>query len=151
MASVGEIIMEKYLYINNQFLPTVLKDEWIGVGMWDEEKGIFVSEEIFVAYPSEKDGKLRATGADGMPEWVDPPAPTKEQLVLAAEIKRQSLLAEVNSITSNWRAELALGIIDDSDKEKLTEWMQYIKAVKAVDASKAPDIEWPTPPVFQAS
>lgn len=148
MAGVGEIIMEKYLYINNQFLPTSIKDEWIEVGMWDEEKGVFVSEEIFLAYPSEKDGKIRATGADGMPVWVDPPALTKEQLVQVAEIKRQTLLAEANTITADWRTELVLGIIDDADKEKLTEWMQYIKAIKAVDTSSPSDIIWPVKPVF---
>ncbi|HGL6261839.1 TPA: tail fiber assembly protein [Enterobacter roggenkampii] len=37
-------------------------------------------------------------------------------------------------------------MIDDDDKVKLTTWMKYIKAVKVVDTSTAPDVSWPTSP-----
>ncbi|WGE30735.1 tail fiber assembly protein [Edwardsiella tarda] len=39
-----------------------------------------------------------------------------------------------------------LGIISDGDKAKLTAWMEYIKAVKAVDTSTAPNVAWPLKP-----
>ncbi|EJI3741613.1 tail fiber assembly protein, partial [Escherichia coli] len=42
--------------------------------------------------------------------------------------------------------ELQLGIISDEDKASLIAWVQYIKALKAVDTSKAPDIIWPELP-----
>ncbi|WP_341535898.1 tail fiber assembly protein [Edwardsiella tarda] len=56
------------------------------------------------------------------------------------------LLDEANTITADWRTELVLGIISDGDKAKLTAWMEYIKAVKAVDTSTAPNVAWPLKP-----
>ncbi|MCU6406373.1 tail fiber assembly protein [Enterobacter quasiroggenkampii] len=64
---------------------------------------------------------------------------TEEQIALA-ERKRQTLLAQVNEITADWRTELSLSIIDEDDKAKLTAWMKYIKVVKAVDISTAADV-----------
>ncbi|EFB9700156.1 tail fiber assembly protein [Escherichia coli] len=69
-----------------------------------------------------------------------------------AEKKRQSLLNEAKDITSDWKTELELGTISDDDKARLTQWMAYIKAVKALDLSQVSDessynaIEWPVPP-----
>lgn len=68
--------------------------------------------------------------------------------VLAADQHKKMLLDEANFITSDWRTELALGIIDDGDKAKLTEWMEYIKAVKSIDTSTAPEVKWPEKPVI---
>ncbi|WP_241175047.1 tail fiber assembly protein [Kosakonia sp. CCTCC M2018092] len=56
------------------------------------------------------------------------------------------MLADADQITSDWKTELALGILEDDDRETLTKWMKYIRAVKAVDVSTAPDIEWPAQP-----
>ncbi len=46
---------------------------------------------------------------------------------------------------SIWQNELMLGIISDEDKASLILWLQYIKALQAVDTSTAPDIR-PTQP-----
>ncbi|ELQ9214950.1 tail fiber assembly protein, partial [Escherichia coli] len=69
-----------------------------------------------------------------------------------AEKKRQSLLNEAKDITSDWKTELELGTISDDDKARLTQWMKYIKAVKALDLSQVSDessfylIQWPEKP-----
>ncbi|ENC65682.1 caudovirales tail fiber assembly family protein, partial [Escherichia coli P0299917.7] len=69
-----------------------------------------------------------------------------------AEKKRQSLLNEAKDITSDWKTELELGTISDDDKARLTQWMAYIKAVKALDLSQVSDessfylIQWPEKP-----
>ncbi|MBM3072330.1 tail fiber assembly protein [Lelliottia sp. RWM.1] len=82
-------------------------------------------------------------------EWVTDADALKSSQIFAAEQERQALLAQANAITADWRIELSLGIIDDEDKAKLTVWMKYIKALKAVDISTAPDVSWPdTPPVL---
>ena len=83
----------------------------------------------------------------GRPAWVDLPAPTKEQLINIAEAKRNALIAEANDVTSDWKIELMLGMIGNTDKANLIEWMKYVKAVKAVDTSTAPDIVWPDKPI----
>lgn len=66
--------------------------------------------------------------------------------VTAAEGKKATLLRDAQSKISGWQTELQLNIISDEDKAKLIEWMGYIKALNAVDASAAPDIEWPGQP-----
>lgn len=55
-------------------------------------------------------------------------------------------LLEFEETSRDWRTELALGIIDDADKQKLTEWSLYAKALRQLDLSMAPDIEWPEAP-----
>ncbi|WP_343482759.1 tail fiber assembly protein [Enterobacter cloacae] len=66
--------------------------------------------------------------------------------VKAADQQKAALLTEAQETISFWQTELQLGIISDEDKASLIAWMNYIKAVQAVDTSKAPDITWPTPP-----
>ena len=85
---------------------------------------------------------------DGGAAWVDAPLPTHEQYVSDADAMKTSLLNEANQVTADWRTELALGIISDDDKASLTSWMQYIKAVKAIDTSLAPDMVWPDKPTL---
>ena len=78
-----------------------------------------------------------------------PPTDTKAQHaadVEAAEQQKAALLAEAQTTISLWQTELQLGIISDEDKASLIAWMKYIKAVQAVDTSKAPDITWPDKP-----
>ena len=81
-------------------------------------------------------------------EFIAPPAPVKtpEELIAAAEQERQSRLSHAYAVTADWRTELALGVISDDDKAKLTLWMQYIKALKAIDPSTAPDVSRPEQP-----
>lgn len=79
-------------------------------------------------------------------KWVTDVVAKKAGDISDAELKRQTLLSDANNVTADWRTELALGIISDSDKEKLIAWMEYIKAVKAIDTSTAPDIKWPIVP-----
>lgn len=84
---------------------------------------------------------------DGVKFTAPPvPEPTPEEQRAAAEQFRDGLLQNANKVTADWRTELALGIISDEDKEKLIKWMQYIKDVKAVDVSTAPEILWPDKP-----
>jgi len=68
------------------------------------------------------------------------------EIVTQADLKKSSLLDEARSTISLWQTELQLGIISDDDKASLIAWMNYIKAVQAVDTSKAPDITWPEQP-----
>lgn len=102
------------------------------------------SEFAGIAWP---EGKTLGADSSGMPAWVDAPPPTHEEEVEAAEQHRQQLLLKADEVTADWRVELMLGDISEEDKEKLSEWMNYKKQVKAVDTSTAPDITWPILPV----
>ena len=78
-----------------------------------------------------------------------PPSPlmkTHEEMAFDAEQERISRLTHAYNVVADWRIDLFLGTISDEDKESLIAWMQYIKDVKAIDTSKAPDIIWPDAP-----
>lgn len=77
-------------------------------------------------------------------EWVTDVDAQRHALVATAEIERTALLSEADNVMRDWRDELALGLISDEDKAKLTIWLEYKKQVKAVDITTA--YRWPTPP-----
>lgn len=79
-------------------------------------------------------------------KWVTDTEAQHTADIEAAEQQKTSLLAEAKAAISFWQTELQLGIISDEDKASLIAWMKYIKAVQAVDTSKAPDITWPDKP-----
>ena len=78
--------------------------------------------------------------------WVTDSAAKHAGDIADAEQHRQALLAKVDELTSDWRVELMLGDISEENKKKLSSWMAYKTAVKAVDVSTAPDINWPVLP-----
>lgn len=128
--------MAAYAVVDNGVVVnTVL---WDGKNKWKPEAGVAVLAPEVINIGWLYDGET----------FTAPPEPpkTKEELLAEAERKRRLLLAEADQITSDWKTELALGILEDDDKETLTKWMKYIRAVKAVDVSTAPDIKWPGQP-----
>ncbi len=79
-------------------------------------------------------------------EWVTDTEAQHAADVQAAEQQKAALLLEAQATIRLWQTELQLGIISDEDKARLIAWMNYIRAVQAVDTSKAPDITWPDKP-----
>ncbi|EAM8616085.1 tail fiber assembly protein [Salmonella enterica] len=79
-------------------------------------------------------------------KWVTDSAAKHEGDIADAEQYRQALLTQVDELSSDWRVELMLGDISEENKKKLSSWMAYKTAVKAVDVSTAPDINWPVQP-----
>lgn len=129
----------------NQLLPISLKETYVEAGSWPDDT-VDISDELAMTFmETPPAGKNRGV-VDGMPAWVDVPPPTPEQHVQQAERKKSELITEATNITDDWRTELALGIISGDDKSSLISWMQYIKAVKAVDTSAVPGVVWPDKP-----
>lgn len=79
-------------------------------------------------------------------KWVTDSDAKHQGDIADAEQHRQMLLAQVDELSSDWRVELMLGDISEENKKKLSSWMAYKTAVKAVDVSTAPDINWPVQP-----
>ncbi|EPS8351908.1 tail fiber assembly protein [Escherichia coli] len=79
-------------------------------------------------------------------KWVTDTEAQHAADVETAEQQKTALLSEAQATISLWQTELLLGSISDEDKASLIAWMNYIKAVQAVDTSKAPDITWPDKP-----
>jgi len=79
-------------------------------------------------------------------KWVTDSDAKHQGDIADAEQHRQMLLAQVDELSSDWRVELMLGDISEENKKKLSSWMAYKTAVKAVDVSTAPDVSWPVQP-----
>ncbi|HAK8367134.1 TPA: tail fiber assembly protein [Salmonella enterica] len=115
-------------------------------------------------YSTETRQQVEVTTLGSYPEGTTPNAPTSpydkwdgekwvtdsdakyQGDIAVAEQHRQMLIAQVDELTSDWRVELMLGDISEENKKKLSSWMAYKAAVKAVDISTAPDINWPVQP-----
>lgn len=96
---------------------------------------------------AQSNGKIITSDDNGNPVAIDPPAPTKDELIADAEYKRQQLLAHADAVMLDWRTELMLGEISDANKAKLSAWLAYKNEVKSVDVTTDPDhVNWPTPP-----
>lgn len=113
--------------------------------IWDGEGDLFSDYQVIELSEDESAGP--GWSYDGT-EFYPPVEPEKshEELVAEAEQQKEALLSEAQTTISLWQTELQLGIISDEDKASLIAWMQYIKALQAVDTSIAPDIIWPEKP-----
>ncbi|EJK7984194.1 tail fiber assembly protein [Citrobacter koseri] len=142
--------MSKYIYSpsHNAFYLTALKAEYELSDNWPED-GMEISDDLFIQYTSTPpDGKERGVDSDGMPCWVDLPEPTTEELIAAAESKRQQLINEANTCINNkqWPGKAAIGRLKGEELSQYNLWLDYLDALEAVDTSSAPDINWPVPP-----
>ena len=128
--------MSKFALVRNGIVENIV--------LWDGEGDIFSAyEAINVDEISAGVGWLYNDGV-----FVSPPAPEipHEESVYQAESRKSSLLNDAYSIINIWQTELLLGTISEESRMLLTEWLEYIKALKAVDTSTAPNIIWPELP-----
>ena len=89
-----------------------------------------------------------SVNSDGLVTLIEPPPPTKEQLIIAAETQRTDLRQRANDEIS-WRQDAYdADIATDEETAALSEWKKYRVLLMRVDTAKP---VWPTPPVKQAS
>ena len=76
-----------------------------------------------------------------------------EELIEITESERQLLINQANEYMNSkqWPGKAAIGRLKDEELALYNLWLDYLDALELVDTSSAPDIEWPTPPVTQAS
>ncbi|ENX4510117.1 TPA: tail fiber assembly protein [Enterobacter asburiae] len=119
-----------------------------GETVYSTETGESVTVSLPGDYPVGTTTVAPATSYDTWngSKWVTDTEAQHAADVEAAEQQKAALLLEAQATISLWQTELQLGIISDEDKASLIAWMNYIKAVQAVDTSKAPDITWPDKP-----
>ena len=79
-------------------------------------------------------------------KWVTDTAARQAYEVAQAEAQRLALLDNADAIMRDWRDELALGAISDSDRVKLLAWLDYKKQLKALDTTQSPPLVWPDAP-----
>lgn len=141
--------MNEYYYSSskNEFYPLCLKEQYAASGVWPTD-GIRVDDGVFEMFSNPPPGKIRVPGSDGLPSFCDAPPPTRDERIAEAEMNRSKLLAHADTVTADWRTELALGEISDDDRATLSAWMAYKRDVKATKAEDAivPGFSWPAMP-----
>ncbi|EMJ3156682.1 tail fiber assembly protein [Yersinia enterocolitica] len=112
---------------------------------------IVVSNEELSTYWRQEPPAGKTLGTvNGRPAWVDLPPPTAEQLaeiktinVTQAKIDKSKLISDASN-----KIEILKDRVD-AGQDKAAElklWKSYRIALDDVDASAAPDIEWPVSP-----
>lgn len=79
-------------------------------------------------------------------KWVTDKSAKKDSDVSTAEAKKQYLIAEVQTETQILQTKLSLKRIKPTELELLNTWLDYLDLLEEVDASTAPDIDWPQKP-----
>ncbi|MDT7073624.1 tail fiber assembly protein [Citrobacter amalonaticus] len=107
-----------------------------------------ISDEVFSVYSGiPPEGKILSS-ENGMPAWADAKPPTHEELIAAAEQKKQCLIDQANDYMNSkqWPGKAAIGRLTGDELAQYNLWLDYLDALEAVDTSSAPDINWPVPP-----
>lgn len=141
-----------YAYANDSFYPLSMRDIYEAAGSWPSVYAE-VDDSIFAEFsliPPE--GKMRGTGDDGLPSWVDVPPPTQEELIGQAERQKQMLIDQANAFinTRQWPGKAVLGRLKGDDLTQYNSWLDYLDALEALDISSSPNFTWPTPPRLRA-
>lgn len=115
--------------------------------IYQPEKTIEITTAAFEELMAQQSLGLQIShNENGYPVAVEPAGPTKEEAVDYAGLQKSALLQDAQVVIGIWQAELQLGSISDDDKASLISWLSYIKELRAVDTSEAPDIKWPVSP-----
>lgn len=136
--------MYVYSAKNNAFYPLDMRSDYEDQGTWPDD-GIDVDEAIFKAFINPPQGKTRAPNENGLPEWVDIPPPSKEQLIAMAEQQKMRLRNLADSEISWLQDASDAGIATEEEITSLIEWKKYRVLLMRVDATTA-EISWPVLP-----
>jgi hypothetical protein len=142
-----------YAYANNSFYPFSMREVYEASDSWPIEY-IEVDESLFTEFSATPPvGKIRGTGDDGMPAWVDIPPPTQAEIIAEAEQEKQRRIDAANEFMNGkqWPGKAVLGRLKGDELAQYNLWLDYLDVLDAVKTASAPDIKWPTPPGEQAS
>lgn len=79
-------------------------------------------------------------------KWVTDIAARQAYEVSLSDAQRTALLENADAVMRDWRDELALGVISESDRIRLVTWLDYKKQLKALDTTQSPPLVWPDEP-----
>ncbi|EIG0992384.1 TPA: tail fiber assembly protein [Salmonella enterica] len=133
---------------NIGFYDEVLKFSYEQAGNWPDDL-VEVTASIHIEYSGPApEGKILGVDCDGMPAWVDIPAPTHDELVSRAESEKLRLKT-VADTEIEWRQDAVDAEIATADESvALIAWRKYRVLLMRVDTSKP---VWPALPGEQFS
>ncbi|WNJ81700.1 tail fiber assembly protein [Cedecea neteri] len=140
-----------YSKTTNLFYPHAWLGDYESAGTLPDDI-VPVSDPVVAEYSCfVKEGKQRTAGADGLPTWGDIPPQPQEELIALAEQKRAALRLSADSEVSWRQGAVDEGVATEEEADALAGWKKYRVLLMRIDTSKAPSIEWPTPPVTSVS
>jgi len=120
-----------------------------GETVYSVTDGIAVVINVPGDYPADTTPLKPATAWDKWDgtKWIKDAEAECKAKIIAVEKEKSTRIAEANSVSAAWQAQLLLGIITEDDKERLTAWMAYAQKIQRVDVLSTPFITWPERPV----
>ncbi|MRS91328.1 tail fiber assembly protein [Enterobacteriaceae bacterium RIT714] len=116
---------------------------------WELTDVLLLDDQTVTEFMGEQPaGKIRITGADGLPVWAEIPPASKAELMEAAEAEKQARIALTNDVINRqqWPSRLQLGRLSEQERVSFNAMLDYLDALERVDTENAPDISWPEPP-----
>lgn len=113
----------------NAFYPAAMQADYEAAGSWPEDP-VEVSEECFAefALAVAPVGKRREAGPDGMPRWIDIPAPSRDERVsaLAAAVERH-----MNAVAMSYEFKGIDDAISYADEAAVPKFQEQGRAFRA--------------------
>lgn len=136
----------RYFYsaATNAFYAEVLKSEYRLAGSWPQDARL-ISDEIYATFiASPPEGKMLGSDEKGRPCWVDTQQVVDYQAI--ATTKRDKLMAVATTRITWLQGAQEDGDITAEEEAELTALRAYRTALRRLDLSTAPDINWPEVP-----
>ncbi|HCJ0148099.1 TPA: tail fiber assembly protein [Salmonella enterica subsp. enterica serovar Infantis] len=125
---------------SNAFYYAGFQSDYEQNGSWPDD-AVDVDDSVYIEFAANEPpvGKMRVAGSDGLPAWVDIPAPTSEQ-ILENNIKTRNRLMQACSVASYpLQSALAKGVITEAQQTVLSEIEDYsINLLNNVDWTASP-------------
>lgn len=130
----------------NGFYDDAFKADYTTAGTWPDD-----AVEISVRWyqyliNGQTLGRNITANEYGQPVLVDPPAPTKEQLIAEADAHKTALITAASETITILKDAVDLGKATKEEEASLLAWREYRVLLMRVDTSLSADIEWPENP-----
>jgi hypothetical protein len=108
--------------------------------------GVELSDDLWASLlKAQGVGMLLKKGPDGLPQAVNRPPPTAEEILAGNQSQRDVLLSAASVAIAPLQLAVSLGEATDAETASAKAWIAYSRAVKAVDLTVAAPA-WPAPP-----
>lgn len=133
----------------NAFYDVSLMDVYKENGNWPSDCKE-VPDEVFMEFRtgSNSEGKVRGSGSNGMPQWIDPEPPSDEFLVVEARDKRDTLMAMATKEIAPLQDAVDTDDATTEELTLLTKWKIFRRDLGRLEGQDGwpRNIEWPEQP-----
>lgn len=125
---------------SNAFYFNDFHDDYVRNGNWPDDT-VNVDDSVYIEFAANEPppGKTRSGGSDGMPAWIDIPAPTQEQITENNLRVRSKLMRACTDAAFPLQSALTRGIATQEQQDILADIEDYsIKLLNNVNWSESP-------------